>query len=206
MATEMGVEDALSLKIFELREAILNNKNFDEDFCIEQINIIIDERKRKEEMKMAKRKRLDELEERKRKDEMDVELQKKRIELQGGGTQSNAVQAEDATKNIVTAKIDAPESTWDFLVENIDKLKVIKVKCLDVILDGTVDFGVQISVVRADLVKDIESTGERKIKLISAFGDSEVAPLRTFNIKIDDGWNNAIPITCAVLKKLMNDM
>ncbi|GFR15799.1 retrovirus-related Pol polyprotein from transposon opus [Trichonephila clavata] len=120
--------------------------------------------------------------------------------------QSNAVQAEDTTKNIVTAKIDASESTCNFLAENIDKLKVIKVKCLDVVLDGTVDSGAQISVVRADLVKDIECTGEGKIKLISAFGDSEVAPLRTFNIKIDDGWHDAIPITCAVSKKLVNDM
>ncbi|GFR01199.1 retrovirus-related Pol polyprotein from transposon opus [Trichonephila clavata] len=219
------------------------------------------ERKRKEEMEMMERKRLDELEERKRKDEMDFELLKKLIELEGGGSenevkesgqfkidlhklmpkcytcgneghfsracrdinlnkqdsqknkisspikaQSNAVQAEDATKNIVTAKIDAPESTYNFLAENIDKLKVIKVKCLDVVLDGTVDSGAQISVVRADLVKDIESTDEGKIKLTSAFGDSEVAPLRTFNIKIDDGWHDAVPITCAVSKKLVNDM
>ncbi|GFU87292.1 hypothetical protein TNCV_2715781, partial [Trichonephila clavipes] len=35
-------------------------------------------------------------------------------------------------------------------------------------LDGTVDSGAQISVVRADLVKDREY-GEGKIKLISAF-------------------------------------
>ncbi|GFQ83378.1 CCHC-type domain-containing protein [Trichonephila clavata] len=303
MATEMGVEDVLSLKVFELREAILNSKNFDEEFCREQLNTIIEERKRREEMDLAERKRkeeidlaerkrkdiefverkrLDELEQRKRKDEMDFELQKKRIELEGGGSekelegrdvrnkdvmgncrynnhfndnshqacynqtritprcytcgkeghfsracrdknlnkqdsqknkfsslikdQSNAVQAEDTTKNIVTVKIDASESTCNFLAENIDKLKVIKVKCLDVVLDGTVDSGAQISVVRADLVKDIENTSEGKIKLISAFGDSEVAPLRTFNIKIDDGWHDAIPITCAFSKKLVNDM
>ncbi|GFR26854.1 hypothetical protein TNCT_298341 [Trichonephila clavata] len=73
--------------------------------------------------------------------------------------QSNAVQAEDA-KKIVTAKIDDPESTCNFLAENIDKLKLIKVKCLDVVLDGTVDSGAQISVVRADLVKNIESTAK----------------------------------------------
>ncbi|GFQ95985.1 hypothetical protein TNCT_492241 [Trichonephila clavata] len=237
MATEMGVEDVLSLKVFELREAILNSKNFDEEFCREQLNTIIDERKRKEEKDLAERKRkediefaewkrLDELEERKRKNEMNFELHKKLIEFGGGGNenevkesgqfkidlqklmpkynnylndnshlarynqtritprcytcgkeghlsracrdknlnkqdsqknkfsspikaQSNAVQAEDTTKNIVTAKIDASESTCNFLAENIDKLKVIKVKCLDVILDGTVDSGAQISVERA---------------------------------------------------------
>ncbi|GFR24620.1 hypothetical protein TNCT_4591 [Trichonephila clavata] len=107
MATEMGVEDVLSLKVFELREAILNSKNFDEEFCREQLITIIEERKRREEMdlaerkrkdiefserkrkemEMAERKRLDELEQRKRKDEMDFELQKKRIKLEGGGSE-----------------------------------------------------------------------------------------------------------------------
>ncbi|GFR20408.1 CCHC-type domain-containing protein [Trichonephila clavata] len=196
MATEMGVEDVLSLKVFELREAILNNKNFDEEFCREQLNTIIEERKRieemdlaerkkrKEDIEFAERKRLDELEERKKKDENDFELQKKRIELEGGGS-------ENEVKESGQFKID---------------LQNLMPKCLDVVLDGTVDSGAQISVVRADLVKDIECTGEGKIKLISSFGDSEIAPLRTFNIKIDDGWHDAIPTTCAVSKKLVNDM
>ncbi|GFY45390.1 CCHC-type domain-containing protein [Trichonephila inaurata madagascariensis] len=272
MATEMGVEDVLGLKVGELRAAILNSKDFDEEFSREYLSTIIEERKRKEGM---------ELEERKRRDEMDFELQKKRIELKEenenevlvekldeyedvrGKTkrpavpfiskeksyrktiplntrgspsqledrdvrnkegmanrkyvnhsnenshqahynqnritprcytcgkeghfaracqdksvnkqnsqknkfspakaQSNIVQAEDATKNIMTARIDAPESACNFLAEDIDRLKIIRVKCLNVVLDGTVDSGAQISVVRADLVKDIESTGEGKI-------------------------------------------
>ncbi|GFW99268.1 pro-Pol polyprotein [Trichonephila clavipes] len=53
----------------------------------------------------------------------------------------------------------------NFLAENIDKSKVIKVKGLDVVLDRTVDSGAQFSVVRADLLKDIESTGEGKINV-----------------------------------------
>ncbi|GFW93338.1 hypothetical protein TNCV_2604561 [Trichonephila clavipes] len=98
MATEMEVEDVLGLKVMELRRAIVNSKNFDEEFCREFLNTIIeerkrkeeielaekkrkeeialDERKRKEEMELAERKRLDETEERKRRDEMDFELQK----------------------------------------------------------------------------------------------------------------------------------
>ncbi|GFQ65250.1 CCHC-type domain-containing protein [Trichonephila clavata] len=181
MATEMGVEDVLSLKVFELREAILNNKNFDEEFCREQLNTIIGERKRKEEMEMAERKRLAELEERKRKDEMDFELQKKRIELEGGGS-------ENEVKESGQFKIDLHKLMPKCRFEWNCRLRSTNL-C-----------------VRADLVKDIESTGEGKIKLISAFGDSDVAPLRTFNIKIDDRWHDAIPITCAVSKKLVNDM
>ncbi|GFU91145.1 hypothetical protein TNCV_4924751 [Trichonephila clavipes] len=38
--------------------------------------------------------------------------------------QSKVVQAEDATKNIFTAETDTSESMFNFLVENVDKLKV----------------------------------------------------------------------------------
>ncbi|GFX44683.1 hypothetical protein TNCV_2807551 [Trichonephila clavipes] len=67
IATEMGVEDVLGLKVVELREAILNSKYFDE-FCREFLNTIIEERKRKkkrwnwlrekkkEDMELAERK------------------------------------------------------------------------------------------------------------------------------------------------------
>ncbi|GFR19705.1 hypothetical protein TNCT_587921 [Trichonephila clavata] len=73
MATEMGVEDVLSLKVFELREAILNSKNFDEEFCREQLNTIIEERKRKEEIDLDERKRKEDIEfsERKRKEDIE---------------------------------------------------------------------------------------------------------------------------------------
>ncbi|GFV98835.1 hypothetical protein TNCV_2913521 [Trichonephila clavipes] len=63
MATEMGLEDVLGLKVVELREAILNSRNFDKEFCREFLNTVIEERKRKEEIELAERKRLDEAEE-----------------------------------------------------------------------------------------------------------------------------------------------
>ncbi|GFV19269.1 hypothetical protein TNCV_1475551 [Trichonephila clavipes] len=101
MATEMGVEDVLGLRVFELRDAILNSEYFDEEFCREFLNTIIeerkgklDERKRKEERELAERKRKEmEIAERKRRSdfeqkmrdiEMEFETQKKLIELEGG--------------------------------------------------------------------------------------------------------------------------
>ncbi|GFT78380.1 hypothetical protein TNCV_655881 [Trichonephila clavipes] len=59
MDTEMGVEDVLGMRVFELRDAILNSEYFDEEFCREFLNTIIEEHERKEI----------ELEERKRKEE-----------------------------------------------------------------------------------------------------------------------------------------
>ncbi|GFQ89704.1 hypothetical protein TNCT_385991 [Trichonephila clavata] len=59
---------------------------------------------------------------------------------------SNVVQAEDTTKNIIAKKY-TPESTCNFLAENMDKLKVIKVKYFNVVNDGTVDSAAQISIV-----------------------------------------------------------
>ncbi|GFX96844.1 hypothetical protein TNCV_1648791 [Trichonephila clavipes] len=66
MATEMGVEDVLGMRVFELRDAILNSKYFDKEFCREFLNTIIEERKRKEiELDERKRKEI-ELDERKK--------------------------------------------------------------------------------------------------------------------------------------------
>ncbi|GFV94497.1 hypothetical protein TNCV_3047901 [Trichonephila clavipes] len=96
MATEMGVEDVLGMRVFELRDDTLNSEYFDEEFCREFLNTIIEERERKEEMELAERKRKEELEiaERKRRAdfeqrirniEMEFETQKKLIELEGEG-------------------------------------------------------------------------------------------------------------------------
>ncbi|GFW80723.1 hypothetical protein TNCV_1552391 [Trichonephila clavipes] len=94
MATEMGVEDVLGMRVFELRDAILNSKYFDEEFCREFLNTIIEERKRKEEIELAERKEEMEIAERKRRSdfkqrmrdiEMEFETQKKLIELEGEG-------------------------------------------------------------------------------------------------------------------------
>ncbi|GFU56627.1 hypothetical protein TNCV_3930241 [Trichonephila clavipes] len=84
IATEMGVEDVLGLKVVELREAILNSKYFDEEFCREFLNTIIEERKRKEEMELAERKRKEDMElvERKRKEKMEIAERKRRADFE----------------------------------------------------------------------------------------------------------------------------
>ncbi|GFY26476.1 hypothetical protein TNCV_2878081 [Trichonephila clavipes] len=67
MDMEMGVEDVLGIRVFELRDAILNSEYFDEEFCREFLNTIIEERERKEEIELDERKRKEiELAERKR--------------------------------------------------------------------------------------------------------------------------------------------
>ncbi|GFY46924.1 hypothetical protein TNIN_9711 [Trichonephila inaurata madagascariensis] len=40
MATEMGVEDVLGLKVGELRAAILNSQDFDEEFSRDYLSTI----------------------------------------------------------------------------------------------------------------------------------------------------------------------
>ncbi|GFT94531.1 hypothetical protein TNCV_248421 [Trichonephila clavipes] len=51
MAAEMGLEDVLGMTVFELRDAILNSEYFDEEFCREFLNTIIEEHERKAEIK-----------------------------------------------------------------------------------------------------------------------------------------------------------
>ncbi|GFY71450.1 hypothetical protein TNIN_8141 [Trichonephila inaurata madagascariensis] len=47
---------------------------------------------------------------------------------------------------------------------------------------------------------------EGTIQIILAFGEKEIATLKLFNLKIDDGKHGSVPIICAVSKKLVNDM
>ncbi|GFX76209.1 hypothetical protein TNCV_1233471 [Trichonephila clavipes] len=83
MATEMGIEDVLGMRAFELRDASLNNEYFDEEFCREFLNTIIEERERKEEIELDERKRKEERElaERKRKEEMELAKRKTKEEI-----------------------------------------------------------------------------------------------------------------------------
>ncbi|GFU44676.1 hypothetical protein TNCV_1507501 [Trichonephila clavipes] len=62
------------MRVFELRDTILNSKYFDEEFCREFLNTIIEERERKEEIELDERKRKEEIElaERKRKEKMEL--------------------------------------------------------------------------------------------------------------------------------------
>ncbi|GFU77469.1 hypothetical protein TNCV_3498421 [Trichonephila clavipes] len=84
MATEMEVEDVLGLKVMELRRAIVNSKNFDEEFCREFLNTIIEERKRKEEIELAEKKRKEEIElaEKKIKEEIELAEKKRKEEIE----------------------------------------------------------------------------------------------------------------------------
>ncbi|GFY65773.1 CCHC-type domain-containing protein [Trichonephila inaurata madagascariensis] len=162
MATEMGVEDILGLKVFVCNWRREKKKRRDG----------IGGEKKKSRTKNGRKEETGRG--RGEEEEMDFVLQKRQIELKGEG--------------------------------NANKVKEPGQFKIDAILDERVDSGVQMSVVQADLVKDIKNTGEGKIKLVSAFGESEITLLRTCNIKIDDGWHDAVPITCAVSKKLVNDM
>ncbi|GFT68148.1 hypothetical protein TNCV_372871 [Trichonephila clavipes] len=74
IATEMRVEDVLGMRVFELRDAILNSEYFNEVFCRKFLNTIIEERERKEKIELDERKRKEERElaERKRKEEMEL--------------------------------------------------------------------------------------------------------------------------------------
>ena len=82
----------------------------------------------------------------------------------------------------------------------------LKLKCGRNVVNGIVDSGAQISVIRADLAVDFQDGEEGKIKIVSAFGDTELAPLKIIPMRIDDGHHGEISVTCAVSEKLVSDM
>ncbi|GFV08359.1 hypothetical protein TNCV_327931 [Trichonephila clavipes] len=100
------------------------------------------------------------------------------------------------------ARISVPINTRN----GIDDLQLVDIKCGQTSIKAVIDTGAQISVLREDLIDKGCGEGEGTIQIISAFGEKEIAALKLFNLKIDDGKHGSVPIMCAVSKKLVNDM
>ncbi|GFT19488.1 uncharacterized protein TNCV_2533861 [Trichonephila clavipes] len=88
----------------------------------------------------------------------------------------------------------------------IEDLQLVDIKCGQTSIKAAIDTEAQISVLRKDLIGKGCGEGEGTIQIISAFGEKEIAALKLFNLKIDDGKHGSVPIMCALSKKLVNDM
>ncbi|GFV50761.1 retrovirus-related Pol polyprotein from transposon 412 [Trichonephila clavipes] len=110
------------------------------------------------------------------------------------------------TKEVVTARVSIPVSVPINTRNGIDDLQLVDIKCGQTSIKAVIDTGAQISVLREDLIDKGCGEGEGTIQIISAFGEKEIAALKLFNLKIDDGKHGSVPIMCAVSKKLVNDM
>nr|XP_015919505.2 uncharacterized protein LOC107448721 [Parasteatoda tepidariorum] len=112
----------------------------------------------------------------------------------------------EVNSSVLAVRITAPVSKQAKDCFDIDKLQMVSIKCGDQTLTVIIDSGAQISVVREGLVRDIHSDGEGVIEISSAFGESEMTPLRNFSMKLDDESHGNVTISCAVSKKLVNDL
>ncbi|GFU85830.1 hypothetical protein TNCV_2036611 [Trichonephila clavipes] len=112
----------------------------------------------------------------------------------------------EKTKEVVTARVSIPVSVPINTRNGIDDLQLVDIKCGQTSIKAVIDTGAQISVLREDLIDKGCGEGEGTIQIISAFGEKEIAALKLFNLKIDDGKHGSVPIMCAVSKKLVNDM
>ncbi|KAF8783320.1 hypothetical protein HNY73_013497 [Argiope bruennichi] len=103
---------------------------------------------------------------------------------------------------ILATQLKAPEKE----ITRISPLQKIPVKIEDNTFEGIVDTGAEITVIRQDIIDSCSKQGEGSIKIISAFGEEELAPLVTINVKINDGKHGNVPVTCAASRKLVSDM
>ncbi|KFM72518.1 hypothetical protein X975_15589, partial [Stegodyphus mimosarum] len=132
---------------------------------------------------------------------------KPRVERSSGGLIQTTTTSKENDVELLSARISVPMSSLaETNVIEFDKLNRVEMKCGKISFQGVVDSGAQISVIRNDLVPDDCDDGEGKIKIISAFGEAETATLRVVPMKINDGYHDEVPITCAVSKKLVSDM
>ncbi|GFY19367.1 retrovirus-related Pol polyprotein from transposon opus [Trichonephila clavipes] len=112
----------------------------------------------------------------------------------------------ESIKEVVTASVSILVSVPINTRNGIDDLQLVDIKCRQTSIKAVIDTGVQISVLREDLIGKGCGEGEGTIQIISAFGEKEIAALKLFNLKLDNGKHGSVPIMCAVSKKLFNDM
>ncbi|GFY42490.1 retrovirus-related Pol polyprotein from transposon opus [Trichonephila inaurata madagascariensis] len=93
----------------------------------------------------------------------------------------------ESTKEVVTDKVSIPVSVPINARNGIDDLQLVDIKCGQTSIKAVIDTGAQISVLREDLIDKGCGEGEGTIQIISAFGEKEIATLKLFNLKIDDG-------------------
>lgn len=76
--------------------------------------------------------------------------------------------------SISTAKITIPPSSRLRKIGKVDEMEIVKIRFGGNVVDGIYDSDARISVIRADLVKDIYGEGEGRIEIASPFGESDV--------------------------------
>ncbi|GFQ99712.1 CCHC-type domain-containing protein [Trichonephila clavata] len=236
------------MKISDLSKLITTHPDYDE-FSKNQLTVIIEDRKLREQQEIENRKLREQQEFEKENQRLDREFQLEKlrktklpVESNTGtsrgfkpkcficenvghlarecpkntrktpprNARSNTITAKgtelESTKEVVTARVSIPVSVPINTRNGIDDLQFVDIKCGQTSIKAVIDTGAQISVLREDLIGKDCGEGEGTIQIISAFGEKEIAALKLFNLKIDDGKHGSVPIMCAVSKKLVNDM
>ncbi|GFQ93873.1 CCHC-type domain-containing protein [Trichonephila clavata] len=230
LAEELNLNVGDNMKISNLSKLITTHPDYDEDLSKNQLTIIIEDRKLREQQEFEKEKeRLD----------REFQLEKLRLENERPKGLTSTPEAKNvghlarecpkntrktpprnARSNIITAKGTELESTKEVVTARvsilvsvpintrnvIDDLQLVDIKCGQTSIKAVIDTGAQISVLREDLIGKDCGEGEGTIQIISAFGEKEIAVLKQFNLKIEDGKHGSVPIMCAVSKKLVNDL
>ncbi|GFY71433.1 retrovirus-related Pol polyprotein from transposon opus [Trichonephila inaurata madagascariensis] len=98
----------------------------------------------------------------------------------------------------VSVPVSVPINTRN----GIDDLQLVDIICGQTSIKAVIDTGAQVSVLREDLIGKGCGEGEGTIQIISAFGEKEIANLKLFNLKIDDGKHESVQIMFSVSKKL----
>ncbi|GFY62115.1 uncharacterized protein TNIN_118591 [Trichonephila inaurata madagascariensis] len=116
------------------------------------------------------------------------------------GAHSNGHLARECPKN--TRKTPPHNARSNIIIAKGNELEFTK----EVVI-ARVSIPVSIPINTKNGIDDLRcGEGAGTIQIISAFGEKEIADLKLFNLKIDDGKHGSVPIMCAVSKKLVNDM
>ncbi|GFQ68273.1 transposon Ty3-I Gag-Pol polyprotein [Trichonephila clavata] len=200
LAEELNLNVGDNMKISDLSKLITTHPDYDEEFSKNQLTVIIEDRKLREQQEIENRKLREqqEIENRKLREQQEMALKQQEFEKEN--------QRLDREFQLEKLRVSIPVSVPINTRNGIDDLQFVDIKCGQTSIKAVIDTGAQISVLREDLIGKDCGEGEGTIQIISAFGEKEIAALKLFNLKIDDGKHGSVPIMYAVSKKLVNDM
>ncbi|GFU68528.1 hypothetical protein TNCV_1989781 [Trichonephila clavipes] len=208
------------MTIIDLKNIIIDSKDYEEEFVRAQLSVISEERvERETEEKIARQHAIQQL-------RWESELNELRLQIESIRSNVKRTSCAEDRKNtssnyrisigsagehmretspaVLMAEATIPATTPIKEENGMDDLRVVyvKVKGEQEMVNAVMDTGAQMPVVRPDVVEGQSINNRGSVQVTSAFGKHEMGEVKDSNMELNDLRHGVVPVS----KNLVNDM
>ncbi|GFU28440.1 hypothetical protein TNCV_2612401 [Trichonephila clavipes] len=220
LAEELGQKVSDKMTIIDLKNIIIGSKDYEEEFVLAQLSVILEERVGREtEEKIARQHAIQQLRWESELNELRLEIESIRSNVKRTScaedykkTSSNyrisigrtGEHMRETSSAVLMAEATIPVTTPIKEEKGMDDLRVVhvKVKGEQEMANAVMDTGAQMPVVRPDVVEGQSIDNRGSIQITSAFGEHEMGEVKHSNMELNDLRHGVVPVS----KNLVNDM